>query len=746
MSMSFGKVCIETQPDQQEKQTSEQGSSESESSYKTPQQLFSSFQIPDIDSPAVSDTSTESPDSPCSPVTQKSLEKSPKLQNIKPNIIKHPPTQLKLTSSFPTMHAPKIFPTSVQATQTTGKPLLVQGHANAHAHQQFYFMNQGANGFIGYQTPIPPTTAYQPGMYGLSSPFVDPRFIFSPQPPTSAIIKKDTAANPPLSKEIKMLDSSPASSSLRQTCANIQGQMAANQIPLCLVQDSQGQLHQLVYTVPENLYEKYVTAAKKGFKVRVQPHLDSLKVALSNNATSKPKIEEENEKRIFNDEDLKLVKDIKLNEQTSPMKTETQDIEKIISKSKVKAPEKGTKILTMSVLEQLKENSCNKNEKERLTVTKNPTTTATRNVTPSDVNKSHTTVKGTSQFSSTQDDKDLSIHSQEQIVTEKGDMKINDKTPIKIDLTSSPCTASGHFETEQSIEIIDEPSPTQHNKTVLKRKIQSPPLMNTSDEKISSLKTLSDHQIKSPTPLPKNDFVLDDLTQPNECNELYHNINTIDGILAKNSNALIPKSDVEALLRCLKRKLEENDIAEHLSKRHKLQENNAQSTPNKLSDNRKAFHTKCNSYDYDSLDMLSPESLPEDENSVFYSNTDIPSVSSLGSSSEKIVPSVTSSLDAFDTSLTDSSPNLQNMGVDQHLDLFDNFKDDIFSTDSFVYGDILPNTTTNDKIITKNTNFNNNTNIQDKLINSTDNFSFPSGQQNYDMDLFDHLWSELDNL
>lgn len=53
-------------------------------------------------------------------------------------------------------------------------------------------------------------------------------------------------------------------SRLAQSASIIQGQMAASQIPLCIVQDQSGQLHQLVYMVPEHLYQSYIAAAARG--------------------------------------------------------------------------------------------------------------------------------------------------------------------------------------------------------------------------------------------------------------------------------------------------------------------------------------------------------------------------------------------------------------------------------------------------------------------------------------------------
>ena len=53
-------------------------------------------------------------------------------------------------------------------------------------------------------------------------------------------------------------------SRLAQSASIIQGQMAASQIPLCIVQDQSGQLHQLVYMVPDHLYQSYIAAAARG--------------------------------------------------------------------------------------------------------------------------------------------------------------------------------------------------------------------------------------------------------------------------------------------------------------------------------------------------------------------------------------------------------------------------------------------------------------------------------------------------
>lgn len=65
-------------------------------------------------------------------------------------------------------------------------------------------------------------------------------------------------------------------SRLAQSASIIQGQMAASQIPLCIVQDQSGQLHQLVYMVPEHLYQSYIAAAARGMKVNLPPKLDRL--------------------------------------------------------------------------------------------------------------------------------------------------------------------------------------------------------------------------------------------------------------------------------------------------------------------------------------------------------------------------------------------------------------------------------------------------------------------------------------
>ena len=693
--------------------------SEPQVAYQTPQELFSFFQIPDIQQP------------PTTTITANNHQQ--KLQNIKPNIIQHSTLDMQ----------------STKVIQPPGKPLLVQGPASHPQH--FYLMNQPNNGFFGYQPPPMPTNIPQ-SMYSLSpSPFLDSRYIYSPHAAPGAVKKDPVTPSNIQQNEIKVLEPLPHNSAvLRQSCATIQGQMAANQIPLCLVQDSQGQLHQLVYTVPEELYEKYVAAAKKGFKVKVQPHIESLKNALSNATTTPTTSVKEEEESKVSDEDLKLVKEIKLRGESHtisnkinkaiPLKTDglehigtnqahrpTHDLSISLSKQIREIPSKTTATQKHRIDNPSMSSTSNdvlsliKNSAQPCDVT-NLTKHEPTNQSGTDLVTSSTILAGILAPSSPPTITQTFIHPS--TITQKA--KEEDFL-----FTRKAKSADATLEGSASVNQHTVRGDLLHKTTTTTTPNEQPV-----DEKQNKSSSFVDYQI-SPS-------------QPSSNNELFHNINTIDSILAKNENALIPKSDVEALLRCLKRKLEKNDVDDvttHTSsdKRQKMTSSENRNTPIATP------YVKCNSFDYETLDMLSPESLPGAEspcNSV--SSLEMSSVSSLEMSNDLIIPSVSSSIDVdiFDTSRmeVDKIPNLSqndklpNTSTHVGFDLFDNLRDDLFTTDELGYQDILPTSSnrpapnTQEKVNRSNS------------IYSTDHFSFPSGQQNYEMDLFDHLWGELDGI
>ncbi|XP_065661752.1 TPR-containing protein DDB_G0280363 [Hydra vulgaris] len=57
---------------------------------------------------------------------------------------------------------------------------------------------------------------------------------------------------------------------------DIQSQMIASKIPLCLVQDIYGKLHQLVYMIPQNLYDQFSSNVQTGKKVTLRSHYETL--------------------------------------------------------------------------------------------------------------------------------------------------------------------------------------------------------------------------------------------------------------------------------------------------------------------------------------------------------------------------------------------------------------------------------------------------------------------------------------
>ena len=132
--------------------------------YKTPQELFSSFNVSSLDQTSPNNCAKhEKKDSQVSKVqTTQSSSVNPLLlsqpqSSSSPTATNKYQTHLKLTSSFPAMQPAKMtIPSGVQTVSSTSKPLLVQGHTNP---PPFYYMNQaGANGYIGYQPPFTPTT------------------------------------------------------------------------------------------------------------------------------------------------------------------------------------------------------------------------------------------------------------------------------------------------------------------------------------------------------------------------------------------------------------------------------------------------------------------------------------------------------------------------------------------------------------------------------------------------------------
>jgi len=772
---------------------------ETKNDYKTPQELFSSFNAPNLSQTTTATTTS------CGRHEKQDNNQS-KPQTTQPSNVNPPPpsskstkflpqTHLKLTSSFPAMQPSKMIPSGVQTVSSTGKPLLVQGHTSA--PPPFYYMNQaGANGYIGYQAPFTPTNAYQPGLYGISSPFMDTRYFYPPtSAPTTAPMKKE-----PNTKEIKVLDPSQSSTTLRQSCAAIQGQMAANQIPLCLVQDAQGQLHQLVYTVPEEMYDKYMVAAKKGFKVRVGG--DSLKLALSNgnnNTRAPTSSEEEKEhnypKKLY-DEDLKLVKDIKPKESNSYK-------EEIVVKESESFPLDNKETNEESIQQNenpSQEVKSNNNSVIHKTVIDKSPNEPIGDCSKSSITKELMSIILKSRTNKTNNMKNTTQEKKVALINSLSEDKRPFDEPVKIDLTGSSHNAVGdRCQTEPHSKDDLQLQPTHHhhqNNNITLNKTQNVDDTTirreqpTDNDDTSDASKQSYHQSCSKQP---NDNIITTITTTKtttkdssnnieECKELHQNINTIDSILARNKNDLIPKSDVEALLRCLKRKLEETDIADTLDKHDKRQRSEERKDKNRLN----PFHIKCNSYDFESSEMLSPESLPEENspycNSLFYSNMDPSSVSSVDSTNDKIIPSVTSSFDAdscnenetsslFDermpeifgsettkydgdgpqslTTLNNSQceSNNSSQHVDE-FDFFDNLRDDLFANDTFIYHDVLPNTIperlASNNNCTKMNTFDNDKNHKQSY--GTEIFSFPSGQQNIDMDLFDHLWGEIDKL
>ena len=759
--------------------------------FNTPQQLFSYFQIP-------SPTTAESVSSlQATTISKKSFQEETQQQqqqqiaSIKSNVVQQ----------HQAMQATKV----VQAPPPSGKPLLVQSPASTHP-QHFYLMNQPTNGFFGY--PPPMATNLQQNMYRLSSsPFLDSRYIYQqPQHHPAAVIKKDLVTSPPpsIQSDVKVVD---PSNNLRQSCATIQGQMAANQIPLCLVQDSQGQLHQLVYTVPEDLYEKYVSAAKKGFKVRVQPHIESLKSALSKAAPT-PSSYVNEEKALDNDEeskvcdeDLKLVKDIQprsvgggrsSGRKVNIAQITTPSTMDINCESQLTPFQENERQQPSSAYPQVDQSISNLKQIRDFSTT---TATATATVLPR--KSSHDPKTCSEEGRRKSDVLSLIKNSVEAIDTKSKERKtyINmspdlvNCSPLSgiIPSTSSPPLVSSPVTTqtsnatplpitqklfgdEQLLSVASSTTVThqqlsldkgflitatdKHDKTNTNENKQY--LSALDDEKFPS--SLQDYSTATTT-------TTSSLSPSDPKNELYHNINTIESILAKNRDALIPKCDVESLLRCLKRKLEQNDddVTDHSShnasvKRKKMTSLECRNTPVVTS------YEKCNSFDYDSLDMLSPESLPRAESpcdSVFSSTIEAGSVSSLEmtsleTSNDSIIPSVSSSIDAdlFDASTmevdiipnnseNDKTPNYVSNHID--FDLFDNLRDDLFPTDDALgYQDILQTASSNKPVHSiqeKSANRSQNTTMY-----STDHFSFPTGQQNFEMDLFDHLWGELDNI
>ena len=61
-----------------------------------------------------------------------------------------------------------------------------------------------------------------------------------------------------------------------QAINDVQSQMIASKIPLCLVQDIYGRLHQLVYMIPQNLYDQFSNNIQVGKKVTLRSHYETL--------------------------------------------------------------------------------------------------------------------------------------------------------------------------------------------------------------------------------------------------------------------------------------------------------------------------------------------------------------------------------------------------------------------------------------------------------------------------------------
>ena len=861
--------------------------------YNTPQELFSSFKIPDFTEDIANNrenltSKKKQPSSEAATETGLTTRETAKHRQIQPNIIL--PTNISSPvskSSFTSSTSNLTLQNSPNNIPNPSKPLLLHGQpANS-----YYYLNQGC---YGYPTSYP----NYPPLYGIPNTFPDPRFIV----PYNKI-QRDKELIMTASKEIETTDSKKNSND-KQLFTSIQGQMAASQIPLCLVQDTNGQLHQLVYTVPKKLYNKYVTAASKGMKIKVQENFKNISksikieenkrdsnkdsvddvIILDDNDTNKMEIDtctqkhniefenkivEDSEKIVLDSKNDTVYKNKTIEEKLcivdktvdriddenglttfaladsttkSPINLLIKEekhcfdsVEKTASKSEVTCTEnRFNEENTDNSSHNQKIHANNKNRSKKLVpdvnnkttnqssseilknnqpiVTLENNSTATTNQSKGFISK--TVGKGVTHIDLTQssfqsklprilsprkpDSRKRKVQVTEDYKNKDNTFKSKNPFPNMVKTCTNKCTIntnqSKHSNKEKNNNLLETANSvnTSYLGTVTNPSINNSLETNTNNVINTSLDDTMNFNIETDTNQTTSKIINQSIHKTEQKNHLHESCQntetSIDDIISRRNTNLIPKSDVEALLKCLKRKLEESENAESPKKTKDKDNIDASEEANST------FPVTSNCIDNDDLiNAFSPQIyLPDEEN---WSNSlilsrDMGSVSSVDSAISYSQQSRASSIDSDTSSifftpsfdeifsgeaeldiegeiLQDSILNSTNHHSDvsnnfnidhgmgkrgqENIDLnfLENVKGSFFEADNIfaVIPDRIPDTISSNS----SNNIFNQMMTKEKSVKLNgsvygDYVSFPSGQQAADMDLFDHLWGDLENL
>lgn len=681
---------------------------------------------------------------------------------------------------------PTNFPSKVRTSHfspaqipTPSRPVLLQSHP----HGSFYYMNQS---YIGY------STSHHPGFYGISNGYPDPHLYY-----TSQNVHQKNGQCYLAQNDTNNFEHLTKLSRAKQSFASVQGQMAANQIPLCLVQDSTGHLHQLVYTVPEKLYEQYVAAAAKGAKVKVQPQLDNSKAPTENSVGGKQQVKSK----------MKL-HPVKQNDATS------KDYRNKTVNVPIKEINKENNCLNSGSTDQYKCKQKNISclDKSHGYSVKNESS----DVTEGDVPKVEAKETSTQAVLATADDtsnklpmklyKDINgreIRLENSAITE---IRKEDSCSNKTNL------ARKEIKNNKNTEYLKEDFLSINHRTSLAacKSVQGTPAkLKQDDTKLETFRTCIDltnrSSQKKTAPLkesqtckvsPLNTSVANKISQTRHHAAAQHkqrkskqenqsrrsnnskktgedctyenNLTSIDDILSRKDTDFIPKSDVEELLRTLKRKLEESEKGGKCNKRAKYQNNHlSNSHEDEFVNTLSPLNCTLNHYEDSSNSLLlsrdmgsvssvdsalsysqqsSVSSVSSEANGNIFNTQDFEQIFSdnteIDIDREIIQESIfNSSSQNSDNVITTYNNNQSETGID--LNFFDNFKEDISSDNLFC----LPSSG-NELLLSPTTNEQSSTCEKQKSNGTmyTGQVSFPSGQPAADMDLFDHLWSELENL
>ena len=354
--------------------------------------------------------------------------------------------------------------------------------------------------------------------------------------------------------------------------------------------------------------------------------------------------------------------------------------------------------------------------------------------------------------------------------TLNGNNDISDQNGDAIDLTIKPViindgkvTSSGNKKNDTA--STKEPKSTSHRPTL--NKINGTTCKSGNNERTTN----SDKdKFKSPS---KSKAII--YPEPYDSST---NVSTsIDDILSQNNSDLIPKSDVESLLKCLKRKLEEKEDAERAVKRAHLNlsesERNASNRPGLFDEPGDLF----SSFDG------SPASEEAASPNLFFQSRDMGSVSSVDSAlsynqqssvSSENSDSNANTFDFLDEILAEDNNVYMDTDAIQN-EIFDitnqensnQFVSDIGLVDTLhnhTQGNIdfsfLENLKENyldcenifdsvenkdGSVVTSNEHLAKDKSSKSSYSTYNDNVSFPTEPAD-GVDLFDHLWNELDNL